>query len=102
MTWQPPTEGDLPAGWERSSTERDGVPRWVWVVVAVFALLVVGAVSSRSGSDGDDLHPSYRDAIDGLRRDGDCVTLQFWFDRADEVDELTYIDDALKRAGCYD
>jgi len=42
--------------------------------------------------------------IDTLRSNGDCVSLQFQFDRyADlgDADVMTVIDKALRSAGCY-
>lgn len=66
-------------------------------VLAVFMSLAACA-----GSASDDLNPGFVSAVDALRSNGDCVALQAFFDRSDEVDELRYIDRALERAGCYD
>lgn len=67
---------------------------------ALIALATVTACSTSSASD--DVHPAIVDMVNTLESEGDCVGLQAAFDRSDDADELRYIDDALRSAGCYD
>ena len=75
------------------------VRRWWWIPVTL-AVLVVGAVITNA-DPADDVHPAVVDMVDTLEAQGDCESLQAAFDRYDDADTLTYIDDALRDAGCY-
>jgi len=62
------------------------------------------AVSVGACSTSSEIDPRVQDMIDTLRSNGDCVSLQFQFDRyADlgDADVMTVIDKALRSAGCY-
>lgn len=61
-------------------------------------LLAVGLAAC--GSAGADLNPAFVQMVDA--RAGSCFDLQDAFDRADEVAELEYVDQALEQSGCYD
>lgn len=74
--------------------------RWWWVPVAAISVAVFVAVELREPSQ--EIHPAFADTINTLRINGDCVALQDAFDRSNDPAELQYIDDALRRAGCYD
>lgn len=66
-----------------------------------FAAIVLIAGCGETATT-DDVHPAIVDMVDTLEADRDCAGLQAAFDRADDADDLQYIDDALRTAGCYD
>lgn len=76
------------------------IRRWWWVPVTL-AVLVVGFIATNA-DPADRVHPAIVDMVDTLETQRDCPSLQAAFDRSDDADELNYIDDALRRAGCYD
>ena len=73
--------------------------------IALAAALAV-TVAACSSTGGGNLKPAVQDMIDTLESNRDCSSLQFQFDRYDDLggkaDELKAIDGALRRAGCYD
>lgn len=74
--------------------------RWWWVPIAVIGAVVFVVVELSDPQD--DVHPGIVDMVDTLAAQGDCKSLQEAFDRSDDPGELSYIDAALERTGCYD
>lgn len=88
--------------------------------ISGFACLLVLTLVACSGSDEPDVpssnySPTVKTRIDDAASDKDCVALQREFDTADANDSaqrnrtgegngdlLTYIDNAMKDASCYD
>lgn len=70
-----------------------------------YLMLVVPLVLvACAGEEEPDVNPVVRDRIEGLVAQQDCAELQAQFDIADtnrNTDIMTYVDDALRRAGCY-
>lgn len=87
-------------------------------VVALLAVLVVGATAisaaSAGGDGGSHLIPPHKTMVDNLAADGDCGALQARFDAAYEnrgtagsekalrnAALMEYANDAMKRIGCF-
>lgn len=76
--------------------------RWWWVPVVGFvtAALVWTQLADPSGTD--EISEARMARLDVLVADRDCTALQDEFDRADDTAELEWLDDAMRRVGCYD
>ena len=72
--------------------------------VAVLATAAACGSDSGGGGGGSDIDPRVQEMIDTLETNRDCESLQFQFDRYDDLgdaDTMEAIDAALSDAGCY-
>lgn len=72
-----------------------------WLPVLALSVGIGGYLLGFNPDAADELNPGFRQHIDTLERAGNCTELQANFDRTDDADELSYIDDAMRAAGCY-
>lgn len=61
---------------------------------------VLLVVLAACGGSTADLNPVWVQMVDS--RAGDCAGLQEAFDNTNDVDEMEYVDAALRESGCYD
>lgn len=107
MNWQPPKGYEptpMPTPGDPVTRAVDFIRKhwWAWLALAVIVAMTVATFTSE---EGEDLDPSYKQFIDTLVGDRDCAGLQEAFDNADErgtADQMRYIDDSMRRLGCYD
>lgn len=102
MSWQPPSDGQTPTGWQATTEDNSvtAVLKRYWKVVAALVVVIGLLIYGMAGED--DIDPGLRRAVDTLAADGDCAQIQSMFDRSDDAAELRYMDAAMRDAGCYD
>lgn len=89
---------------ERQTFAQIARKNW-WLPVLALGVGIGGLLLGFNPNAGDptnNLNPGFRQHIDTIERADDCTGLQTAFDRSDDADELSYIDDAMRSAGCYD
>lgn len=85
---------------ERQTFAQIARKNW-WLPVVALGVGIGGYLLGFNPDTADELNPGFRQHIDTMERADDCTGLQAAFDRSDDADELSYIDDAMRAAGCY-
>jgi hypothetical protein len=73
----------------------------VKLAATVLGTLLLLAACSGGGEDGAQIPQNQRNLIDQAATDGDCRTLQGFFNQTQDADTLDYIDQQMRDAGCY-